>query len=72
MGFQVFEVVDLNLIDNVLRITPQEKIKWVKPGDLGGQAIGPPLPDPSLSHLSVQVIPKIVAEMWRSMRVSRV
>jgi hypothetical protein len=27
-GFQVLEVVDRNLIDNVLHITSQEKIQW--------------------------------------------
>jgi hypothetical protein len=26
-GFQVLKVVDLNLVDNVLHITPQEKIQ---------------------------------------------
>jgi hypothetical protein len=27
-GFQVLKIVDLNLVDNVLHITPQEKIQW--------------------------------------------
>jgi hypothetical protein len=27
-GLQVLKVADLNLVDNVLRITPQEKIQW--------------------------------------------
>jgi hypothetical protein len=27
-GSQVSKVVDLNLVDNVLHITPQEKIQW--------------------------------------------
>jgi hypothetical protein len=27
-GFQVLKVVDLNLVDNVLHITAQEKIQW--------------------------------------------
>jgi hypothetical protein len=39
-GFQVLNVVDLNLADNVLHIT---KSSGVKSGNLGGQAIGPPL-----------------------------
>jgi hypothetical protein len=28
VGFQVLKVVDLNLADKVLYITPQEKIQW--------------------------------------------
>jgi hypothetical protein len=28
-GFRALKVVDLNLVDNVLQITPQEKIEWV-------------------------------------------
>jgi hypothetical protein len=40
----VLEVVDLNLVDNVLHMSPQEKPYGVKYGDLGGQAVGPPLP----------------------------
>jgi hypothetical protein len=28
VGFQVLKVVDLNPLDNVLHITPQEKIHW--------------------------------------------
>jgi hypothetical protein len=40
----VLKVIDLiNLVDNVLHITPQEKSTGVKSGDLGGQANGPPL-----------------------------
>jgi hypothetical protein len=27
-GFQVLKVIDLNLVDNVLHITPQAKIQW--------------------------------------------
>jgi hypothetical protein len=54
-GFQVLKVVDLILVDNVLHITTQEK----NSADL--------FP----SHHSVQVIPNMVAEMWRRMRVSR-
>jgi hypothetical protein len=27
-GFQVLKVVDLNLVDNVLHINPEEKIQW--------------------------------------------
>jgi hypothetical protein len=41
VGFQVLKVVDLNLVDNVLQITPQEKSSGVKSGELGGQEIGP-------------------------------
>jgi hypothetical protein len=40
----VLKVVDHNLVDSVLHITPQEKSSAVDSGDLGGQAIGPPLP----------------------------
>jgi hypothetical protein len=43
-GFQVLKVVDLNLVDNILQIAPQEKFHEVKSGDLGGQVIGPILP----------------------------
>jgi hypothetical protein len=43
-GFQVLKVVDLNLLDNVLHITPQKEPNGVKSGDLGGQAISPTLP----------------------------
>jgi hypothetical protein len=39
VGFQVLKVVDLNLVDNVLHITHNKKS-----GNLGGEAIGPPLP----------------------------
>jgi hypothetical protein len=40
----VLEVLVLNPVDNGLHITPQEKkIQWVKSGDLGGQAVVPPL-----------------------------
>jgi hypothetical protein len=41
VGFLVLKVIDLNLVDNVLHINPQEKIHWVKSGDLRGQVIGP-------------------------------
>jgi hypothetical protein len=40
-GFQVLMIVDLNLIDNVLHITPQYKSTGVKSGDLGGQVFRP-------------------------------
>jgi hypothetical protein len=43
-GFQVLNVVDINLVNNVLHTTPVEKFSGVKSGDVGGQAIGPPLP----------------------------
>jgi hypothetical protein len=43
-GFQVLKIVGLNLVDNVLHITPQEKSNGVKSGDLGGRAFGPHLP----------------------------
>jgi hypothetical protein len=43
-GFQMLKVVAYNLIDNVLHITPREESNEVKSGDLGGQAIGSPLP----------------------------
>jgi hypothetical protein len=29
VGFQVLKVIDLNLVDNVLHITPQDNIQWV-------------------------------------------
>jgi hypothetical protein len=45
----------------------KKKSNGVKSGDLGGEAIGPTLP----IHLSVHVIPNMVAEMWRRMRGSR-
>jgi hypothetical protein len=45
----VLKVPDLNLVDNVLHITPQEKSNGVKSGDLGGQVTGPLL----LIHLPV-------------------
>jgi hypothetical protein len=51
-GFQVLKVVDLNLVDT------HKKSNGVKSGDLGGQVISPPL----LIHLTIQVIPKTVAE----------
>jgi hypothetical protein len=57
----VLKVVDLNLVDHVVHITPQKNSSGVKSGNLGGQAIGPPLP----IHLTVQVIPNMVAEMWQ-------
>jgi hypothetical protein len=40
-GFQVLKVVDLNLVEKVHHITTQRRFKS---GDLGGQAICPPLP----------------------------
>jgi hypothetical protein len=43
VGFQALKVIDLNLVDSVIHITPQEKSSGVKSGDLEGQAIGPPL-----------------------------
>jgi hypothetical protein len=43
-GFQVLTVVDLNVVDNVLHIIPQEKSTGIKSGDLVGQAIGLLLP----------------------------
>jgi hypothetical protein len=44
-SFQVLKVVDLNLVDNVLHITDQKKwSNWVKSGEVGSQATGPPLP----------------------------
>jgi hypothetical protein len=64
-GFQVLKVIELNLADSVLHITPKEKIQW-------GEIWRPRRPsnwstsaDPSPSHLSVQVIPNTVAEMWQ-------
>jgi hypothetical protein len=44
VDFQALKVVYLNLVDNVLHMTPQEKSNGVKSGELGDQAIGPPLP----------------------------
>ncbi|PNF30157.1 hypothetical protein B7P43_G01257 [Cryptotermes secundus] len=38
----------------------KKKSNGVKCGDLGDQAIGPRL----LNHLSAQLIPNMVAEMW--------
>jgi hypothetical protein len=61
--------VDRNLADNVLHITPQEKIHWGKYGDLWGQAIDPLLPI-YLPAISVMVIPNRVGEIWRRMCVS--
>jgi hypothetical protein len=44
-GFQVLKFVDLNLVENVLHITPKKKKSTgLKSGDLGGQAIDPHLP----------------------------
>jgi hypothetical protein len=43
-GFQVPTIVDLNMLDNVLHITPHEKIQLINSGYLGCQAIGPLLP----------------------------
>jgi hypothetical protein len=70
-GFQVLKVVAHNLVDNVLHITPQEKIHWGliwkrrRPSDWSISA------DPFPSHLSVQVIPNMVTEMWQCMYVSQ-
>lgn len=65
-GFQVLQVIDLNLVDSVLHITPQEKIQWQprRPSNWSTSANSYP------SHLSVQVIPNMMAEMWQRMRVS--
>jgi hypothetical protein len=35
VGFQVLQVVALNLVGNVLHINPQEKFGEVKTGDVG-------------------------------------
>jgi hypothetical protein len=70
-AFQVLKVVVIDLVD-VLRKTPQERIQWGyiwrprRPSDLSTSA------DPSPSHLCVRLIPNMVSEMRRRMRVSRV
>jgi hypothetical protein len=51
---------DLNLVENVLHINPQEKYQGVKSGNLGGQATGPPLP----IHLPVISVPRCFLT-WR-------
>jgi hypothetical protein len=66
----VLKLVDFNLIGNVLHITLQKysmRLNWWprRPSDWSNSA------DLSPSHLSVQAIPDMVAEMWRRMRVSR-
>jgi hypothetical protein len=64
-GFQVLTVVDLNLVDNVLHITSQEQTRWGqiwRPRRLSNCST---TADLSPSHLSVLVIPNMVAEMWR-------
>jgi hypothetical protein len=64
-SFQMLKVVDLNLVPNVLDITSQEKIQWSqiwrprRPNHWSTSA------DPSPIHLSVQLIPNMVAEVWR-------
>jgi hypothetical protein len=63
VGFKVLNVVDFNLVDSVLHITP--KSNGVKSGDLGGQSNRLTSAYPSPSNLSVQVIPNMVAEIWR-------
>jgi hypothetical protein len=52
---ELLKVVDFNLVDNVLHITPQRPRR---PSYWSTSA------DPSPSHLSVQVIRNMVAEMW--------
>jgi hypothetical protein len=39
----MLKVFDLNLVDNVLHLTLQEKSSGIKSGEVGNQAIGPPL-----------------------------
>jgi hypothetical protein len=61
VGFQVLKVIGLNLVDIVLHITPQKKSSWVKSGDLGGQAIGPPL----LIHLPAISLSRRFPTWWQ-------